>query len=85
MSIRYRFLIRLTDVEEGRHDQLSATLRTTDRRTGRDTWDQRVAQAAAGEHPIVYSTNSSTEADRIMRAITTAGGVAELEDQLAKK
>ncbi|MBH24811.1 MAG: hypothetical protein CMH57_10230 [Myxococcales bacterium] len=82
MAIEYRYLIRLTTVEEGRQEQLAASLRTTDRRSGRDKWVQLVAQAEAGEEPVVFRTNSSTEADRIMRAIATAGGAGELVDQL---
>jgi len=82
MAITYRYLIHLTAVEEGRQEQLAASLRTTDRRSGRDKWMQLVAEAEAGDNPVVFRTNSSTEADRIIRAIATAGGTGELVDQL---
>ena len=80
MPIEYRFLLKLNAVDDGRHIELMTFLQSMERGSGKNKWRKVLSQTQHGETPVVYRTNSQTEARRMHRAIHQHGGSAVLED-----
>jgi hypothetical protein len=78
MSQSYRYSVTLEDFDPDRKGELKEYLKTLHPKVGTVVLKGYLRAALAGEHPLIYESNSKIDAWRIANMIATKGGGADI-------
>ncbi len=78
MSQSYRYTVTLEDFDHDRKGELKEYLHTLHPKVGKLVLTGYLKAARAGEHPVVYQSNSKLDAWRIAHMLATKGGGADI-------
>ena len=74
----YRYQVTLEDYDDDRAGELKLYLKTLHATAGQDVLRGHLESARAGSHPVVYETNSQTDARRIAHMLASKGGAPDI-------
>ena len=78
MTDSYRLTVTLVDYDDTRKGELKLYLNTLHPEVGQDELKAYCKRARSGEDPVVYQTNSPSDAKRIAHMIAMKGGAATI-------